>query len=207
MPFSRTFHRRFIRASHSVVIIAGMIIPRLRSITDMNIPSMPPLRPAVKIGIVLAGFALALVVALVAMGIRAHLNAADPSQGMQAFGDMVLGMVVFTGLALLPLGLGLYWLRPVTRFWTILAAAAAGYALTGPLALLVSGPLRFSLGNWALFGDIRIGTMPLSALVVATCALFAPSQRLRVILLGAAVLDGAVFAGVIFFKFVLTAGH
>ena len=173
----------------------------------MNIPSMPPLRPAVKIGIVVAGFTVALVVALVAMGIRAELNAADPSQGMQAFGDMVLGMVVFTVLALLPLGLGLYWLRPVTRFWTILVATAASYALTGPPALLVSGPLRLSLGNWALLGDIRIGTMPLSALAVATCSLFAPTPRLRLILLGAAILDGALIAGVILFRFVLPVGN
>ena len=173
----------------------------------MIISFMPPLRPAVKIGIVLVGFAVALVIAGVAMGIRAQLNAADPSQGMQAFGDLVLGMVVFTVLALLPLGLGLYWLRSVTRFWTLLASAVAGYGLTGPLALLVSGPLRPSLGNWALFGDIRIGTMPLSALALATCGLFAPSRRLRMILLGAAFLDGAIFAGVILFRFVLPAGH
>lgn len=160
-----------------------------------------------KIGIVLAGFAIALAVALVAMGIRQQLNAADPSQGMQAFGDLVLGMVVFTGLALLPLGLGLYWLRPVTRFWTVLVSAAVGYALTGPPALLASGLLRQSLGNWALLGDIRIGTMPLSALALATCALFAPSRSLRALLIGAAFLDGAIFAGVILFKFVLPAGY
>ena len=171
----------------------------------MNIPPMPPLRPAVKIGIVLAGLAIALVGALVAMGIRQQLNA-DPSQGMQAFGDLLLGMVVFTVLALLPLGLGLFWLRPVTRFWTILASVAAGYALTGPPALLVSGLLRLSLGNWALLGDIRIGTMPLSALALATCALFAPAMRLRVILLGAAIFDGALFAGVVLFKVVLLLG-
>jgi hypothetical protein len=172
----------------------------------MNIPPMPPLRPAVKIGIVLAGLAIAFAVALVAMGIRQQLKASDPSQGMQAFGDFVLGMVVFTELALLPLGLGLFWLRPVTRFWTILASVAVGYALTGPPALLVSGPLRLALGNWALLGDIRIGTMPLSALALATCALFAPAMRLRMILLGAAILDGALFAGVVLFKVVLLLG-
>ena len=173
----------------------------------MNLPSMPPLRSAAKIGIVLGGFAIALAVALVAMGIRAGLNAADPSQGMQAFGDMVLGMVVFTVLALLPLGLGLYWLRAMPRFWTILVVIAASYALTGPPALLLSGSLRSFVGNWALLGDIRIGTMPLSTLTVATCALFAPSRRLRVILLCAAFLDGAIFAGVILLKFVLPAGR
>lgn len=206
MAFSVKFHRDFIRASWSVVIIVGMIIPHLY-FSNLRIPTLPPLRPAVKIGIVLAGFAIALTVAVVAMGIRQELNAADPSQGMQAFGDLVMGMVVFTGLALPPLGLGLYWLRPVTRFWTILTSAAAGYALTGPLALLVSGPLRLSLGNWALLGDIRIGTMPLSALAVATCALFAPTRHLRLILLGAAFLDGALFVGVILFKLVRPAGY
>jgi hypothetical protein len=164
---------------------------------------MTPLRPAAKIGIVLGGLTIALIAALVAMGIRAHLNAADPSQGMHAFGDMVLGMVVFTVLALLPIGLALFWLRPVARFWSVLATCATAYALTGPLALAASGPLRQGLGNWALFGDIRIGMMPLSALVLATCMLFAPSPRLRWILLGAALLDGVLFTGVVFFRFVL----
>ena len=48
--------------------------------------------------------------------------------------------------------------------------------------------------------------MPLSALALATCALFAPAMRLRMILLGAAVLDGALFAGVVLFKVVLLLG-
>jgi len=81
------------------------------------------------------------------------------------------------------------------------------YALTGPLALLVSGPLRNAVGNWAIFGDIRFATMPLTALALGTCTLFAPSARWRWFLLGAAVLEAALFVGVVLVKFVLPAGR
>ena len=173
----------------------------------MNLPSMQTLRPAVKLGIVLGGLVIALAVAWTAMEIRQRLNADDPAQGMQAFGDMVVGFVVFTVLALAPLGLALFWLRPVPQFWTILTSGAATYTLTGPVAVLVSGPLRSVLGNWALFGAIRVSTMPLSALALATSALFAPAVRQRWILLGAAFLDGVIFVGVVLFRFILPARH
>ena len=170
---------------------------------------MQLLRPVTKAGIVLGGFGAAFVVAGVAVYIRQILTdgpEAQASSGMYAGGDMLLGMAVFGVLGLLPLGLALYWLRPVTRFWDVLVSAAVAYALTGPMALLLSGSLRASVGNWAILGDIRFVTMPVSALALGTCSLFAPSARLRWFLLGAAVLDAVLFAGVVLVRFVLPAG-
>ncbi len=168
---------------------------------------MQSLRPAAKIGIVLAGFTVALMIATATMAIRQGLNANDPSQGMQAFGDVVLGVAVFSVLAVGPAGLGLYWLRPVTRFWDLLANVAIACSLTSPVAIIVSGPLRALLGNWALLGDLRFATLPVSSLAWATCTVFAPATRLRWLFLGAALVDAALFVGVVVVKFILPAGR
>jgi hypothetical protein len=167
---------------------------------------MLTLRPSVKAAIVLGGFLVAFGAAWLAMTIRASLNAADPAQGMQAFGDLVLGVAVFSVLATLPAGGGLYWLRPVPRFWHVLVNVAIACSLTGPIAVLMSGPGRAALGNWALWGDLRFITLPVSSLAWATCTLFSPSTRHRWMFLTAALMDGALFVGVIVVKFVLPAG-
>lgn len=176
-----------------------------RHVLLMSLSSTQRLHPAAKAGIVIAGFILALAVAMAVMGIRQQLNANEPSQGMQAFGDLIVGVAVFSALATVPLGCALYWLRPVTRFWNLLAIASLAYAATGLLALAVSGPLRPALGNWALLGDLRIGTMPVSALAAAVCAFFAPATRLKLVFAGVALLDGALF-GAVLLRLMLSAG-
>ncbi len=171
---------------------------------------MQPLRPAAKTGIVLGGLVATFAAAWVAVDVRQRFqNPADvqAASGMYAAGDAMWGVAVFGVLALLPLGLALFWLRPVPRFWKVLTTSAAAYAPTGPLALLVSGPLRALLGGWSFLGFLRIGTMPLSALALATCGLFAPAVRQRWLLLVAAFLDGALFVGVIVVKFIRPFGR
>lgn len=160
-------------------------------------------RPIAKTGIVAGGFLAALAAACAAMNLRQTLNAADPAQGMQAFGDLILGVAVFSVLASIPAGLGLYWLRPLTRFWNILRVAALAYSATGVMALLISWPLRAALGNWALLGDVRFALLPVTSIAWATCVLFAPATRLRWMFLGAVLLDGSLFAAVIIAKFTL----
>ena len=79
---------------------------------------MRPLRPAAKVGIVLGGLVASFAVAYVAVCIRERLNQGPEAQaasGMYAFGDLLMGIAVFGLLALGPLALTLYWLRPVTR--------------------------------------------------------------------------------------------
>jgi hypothetical protein len=169
----------------------------------VTIQSMLTPRPVTKIGLVVAGFSAAVALAWGATHLRQSLNAADPSQGMQAFGDLVLGVAVFSTFATVPGGLALYWLRPVTRFWRVLVAIALVSSATGLVALLLSGPLRSGLGNWALLGDIRFALLPVTSLAWAMCVLFAPAARLRWIFLATAFTDGLLFAGVVLVKFFL----
>lgn len=153
------------------------------------------------------GFLAAFAVAVVAVMIREHLTDgpdAQASSGMYAAGDMFLGIAVFGLLSLAPLALGLYWLRPVARFWAVLVWLAGLLAVTGPLAVLVSGWLRQPAGNWAFLADLRVILMPLVALAMATTGLFAPQPRARWVLIGAAVVEGSIFAGVVLVKFVLS---
>ena len=167
---------------------------------------MQTLRPAAKAGIVLGGFTAAFAVSWAAVAIRQRLTQgpeAQASSGMYAFGDLALGFIMFGGLALVPLGLGLFWLRPVARFWSTATWVALAYACTSPVALVVSGWLRAPAGSWALLADARIGVMPLGALALATGGLFAPQPRSRWILIGAALMDGGFFAAIVFVKFVL----
>ena len=164
---------------------------------------MPTLPPVAKTGIVVGGFIAALAAAWGAMNLRQSQNAADPAQGMQAFGDLVLGVAVFSVLATIPSGLGLYWLRPVTRFWEVLVFVALACSASGLLAVFVSGSLRPNLGNWALAGDIRFALLPVTSLAWAVCTLFAPATRMRWMFLGTALFDGGLFAAVIVVRFVL----
>lgn len=167
---------------------------------------MLPQRPAAKAGVVAGGFVASFAVAWVAVGIRQRLTQgpeAQASAGMYAAGDLMLGIAVFGLLSLVPLALALYWLRPVTRFWTVLTRGAVLFVLTGPLALLVSGWLRQSAGGWAFIADARIGLMPLCALTLLTCGLIAPQAKPRWILVVAVLVEGSIFAGVVLVKFVL----
>jgi hypothetical protein len=167
---------------------------------------MRPLRPAAKAGIVLGGLVASFALAYVAVSIRARLNQSPEAQaasGMYAFGDLLMGMAVFGLLALGPLGLTLYWLRPVARFWTLLARAALVLVLTGPLAVLTVGWLRQLLGSWTILATARIGFMPLIAPALLVAGLFAPHSRPRWLFLASAVVEGGIFALVILVKFIL----
>jgi hypothetical protein len=167
---------------------------------------MQSLRPAAKIGIVSGGLLVAVAVAAwLVFGRMALMRDGNDaaSSGMAAFGDLLLGLAVFGVLALVPGGLGLYWLRPVTWIWPVLVGSAVALALTGVLAVAANGWWRESAGNLALLADVRIGLMPLSALVSLCGAAFAPGTRWRWVLIGAAVLDGALFCSVMAVHFVL----
>lgn len=71
---------------------------------------MKPLHPVAKVVVVLAGFLLALAVAVAVFAVQEYATPADPSQGMQAFGDLLLAVTIFFVLASVPAALGLYWL-------------------------------------------------------------------------------------------------
>jgi hypothetical protein len=168
---------------------------------------MKALRPSAKSGIVLLGLFVALMMAWLAVAVRQHFEGPDAlaSQGMYAFGEMLLGVAVFGVLALCPIALGLYWLRSVGKFWAALVPGAMLYASTGLAALgaiLLAGQ---STGGWMLLAQARFGLMPLGALALLVCACFAPQARHRWLLGGAAFADGAIFAAIVLVHFVFQA--
>lgn len=170
------------------------------------VPRVKPLRPWAKAGIVLSGTAVAFAVAWTAVWLRLQATqgpVAQASSGMYAFGDSVLGVGVFGLLEVVPLALALYWLRPVTRFWSVLLWGAMPLALTGWLALatLVLSTAYSSVPM--LLAELRFGLMPLGALGFLVCALFAPRPRPRWLLVAAAVSDAGIFTGIVLVHFVL----
>jgi hypothetical protein len=156
-------------------------------------------KPLLKALAVLVGYSLALAVACVAVDVR-QLNTQGPdaqaSGGMYAFGDALLFGAVFGGAALLPTGLGLYFLRPVRTFWTLLAIAALALAATGPISAAAYELLRH-LDSAATFLQVCAGVVvlrmlgaPLLAATFLLSACLAPTRFSRWSLVGATALEG-----------------
>lgn len=160
-------------------------------------------RPLLKAGSVLGGYSAALIAACVAVYVRQlHTQGPDAqaSAGMYAFGDGMLFLAVFGGVALLPTGLGLYFLRPVRAFWTLLAIPALVLALTGPVC---AGALELAR-HWqgapvcvqvfASLGVLRMLVAPLLAPAFLLCTCLAPTRIARWALLAATGLEGLTAA-------------
>ena len=170
-----------------------------------------PWKPILKVLGVLAGYSAALLAACVAVYIR-QLNTQGPdaqaSAGMYAFGDGMLFIEVFGGLALLPTGLGLYYLRPLRIFWTLLAIAAMPLAATGPVSVVLVAlsskvpnlPSFWQMG--AAFGVLRMLGSPLLAASFLLGGCLAPTRFPRWTLMGATVIEGAVAAYAAFHWFI-----
>lgn len=164
------------------------------------------MRVLTKVAAVFVGLVLAFAAAWIAVDVRQRAPQgpeAQASAGMYAFGDLVLGVTVFGGVALVPLALGLYWLRAVDKFWSALTWGAMLFALTGLVALAANMWNQSSSSSWMLLSHARIGIMPLSALALLTCAILAPRARHRWLLFAAAGTDGTVFAGLFLVKILL----
>ena len=76
------------------------------------------MKPLIKVVIVLGGYLLAVIAARAAVALNmARLRALPdpPSDGMSAFGDLVLFVFVFGVLALLPTGAALFFLLAKKR--------------------------------------------------------------------------------------------
>lgn len=71
------------------------------------------MKPAIKVAIVAGGYLLAFVLAYAAVALHTALvNESGPraSDGMSAFGDLVLFIAVFSAVSLLPTGAALFFL-------------------------------------------------------------------------------------------------
>lgn len=166
---------------------------------------MQPLRPRAKCGVVFAGVAIALVAAWSAIAIRQRFAsgpAEQASSGMQAFGDLLLGGGVFCLVGVVPLVLALNWLRPVARFWRALAVVALAVAATGPLLLALTFVLP-PAAAWTIAVPLRVIVMPALGALWFTSGTFAPEQRERWLLWGAALIEVTGFVTTVLVKVVL----
>ena len=156
-----------------------------------------------KLLLVVAGYAIALLVALGAT--QAHQVATSgPAwqgySGMLAFGDSVLFLGVFGLTAVPATGVALYFLRPVRLFWQIASITALAIAATGLAAFF--GYLLFRSTQPAsmlvALSPIRILLAPLFGTAFLLGLLFAPSRPGRLAFLAATVIEAVVFISVAF---------
>jgi hypothetical protein len=154
-----------------------------------------------KIGIVIAGYILALVGAFLAVYIRELATRgtdAQASQGMYAFGEDILFLVVFGVLALVPTALGFYFLRPIVKFWNWFAVLCLLFAITRPVVVIANtfmnangGYQSYPLGLLlSLMGVLGIFAAPVFAVGFLILAFIAPSGRSRLLMLIAAGCEG-----------------
>ena len=175
------------------------------SVTQLPITSPAPINgeahswePLLKALAVLAGYSAALFAACAAVYVS-QLNTGPDVQadsGMCAWGDAMLFGAVFGSVALFPTGLGLYFLRPLRVFWTLLAIAALALAVTGlvcaaVVAFMSNLPNPPFIGQAGLFFSVmRVLGAPLLAVAFLLCACLAPTRFARWALLGATVIEG-----------------
>jgi len=158
------------------------------------------MKPLHRLGVVLAGYALALLAGCVATEIRVqHTQGPDAqaSAGMYMFGDGLLFLAVFGLVALVPTGLGLWFLRRVRSFWNALTVAVAAVAATGALSAIVLVVARHGRSGGALevlaaIAVLRVLLAPGLAGAFTLAGVFAPGGTSRRALFACAVVEGGV---------------
>jgi hypothetical protein len=167
------------------------------------------MRPLVKVGLVVAGYVVAVMVAVAAVAIYVAATNGPDRQGysvMYGFGDDLLFLAVFGVAAVPATGAALFFLRPYRSFWLVLSVVALGIAATGLAALIDYVAPRTAdahsiLHAWSALAPLRILIAPLFALNFFLSGLFAPNRSSRIALLVATVIEAAVFAYVAFIWF------
>lgn len=154
------------------------------------------MKPASRVGLVLAGYLGAVLIAALVVAIHVAFTRdaqAQASSGMYAFGDSLLFVGVSGTLALVPTALALHWLKHQPRFWVGLATLALAVASTGLVAAV----------TWGAFGVLRILLAPILAPVFLLCAFFTPSRPPRIALLAAAATEILVLAYALVMWFII----
>jgi hypothetical protein len=160
------------------------------------------MRPAIKLGLVAAGYVGAVLVASAALAIYVASTSGPDRQasgGMYAFGDSLLFLAVFGVAAVLPTGAALFFLRAYRSFWLALSITALALAATAIAACIEYIASRSAeavsvVHDWSALAVLRIIVAPLFALALFVAVLFAPNRSSRSALLIATVIEAAVFA-------------
>ena len=154
-----------------------------------------------KSGVVLAGYAVAVLLASVAVAVRIAQTSgpdAQASAGMYAFGDLMLFVAVFGVAAIPPTGLAFFFLRPYRAFWIVIPLAGLAFAATGLAAALVYVSADYwappgSTGElWAGLAVLRMLPAPLLVIFFLLSAFVAPNPSSRRALLVATGMESAV---------------
>jgi hypothetical protein len=162
-----------------------------------------------KIGTVLSGYAAALLLACALAYARTlfmHVDAAQASGGMQAFGDSLWFAGVFGLLALVPTGMAFHYLRPFESFWFVVSLVALAIAATGPIFALTirhTPEPHSAMVVIGFLGLLRILGAPLLCLAFLLGGLLTPVKRARGFFFVAAGLEGLVSAYAFLCMFVL----
>jgi len=159
-------------------------------------------RAAVKIGLVLAGYAGAVLVAAAVVAMYVASTSGPDRQlygAMYDFGDSLLFLAVFGAAAVLPTGAALFFLRPYRSFWRVISVAALAVAATGLAALVAYLAGRTAdpgsgLQAWSAVSVLRFFAAPLFAPIFLLSGLFAPIRTSRIALLVATSVEAAVLA-------------
>ena len=159
---------------------------------------MKTLPALAKAGIVIGGYAVAILLAICAVALHVKLTSGpegDASSGMYACGDALLFVAVFGIVSTIPTGLAFVFLRQCRSFWVACSVVALFVASTS-LATVVLNVLapRVTLGAflnaWETLAFPRIFLSPFLAASFSLSALIAPEARYRWYLFGAACMEG-----------------
>ena len=167
------------------------------------------MRPLVKVGLVVAGYVVAFLVAFAVVAIHVAATSGPDRQvysAMYGFGDDLLFLAVFGAAAVPPSAVALFFLRSYRTFWLALSVLALGITTTGLVALIDYVAPRIAdagstLHTWSALAGLRILSAPLFVLAFLLSGLFAPSRSSRIALLVATAIEAAVFAYVGFVWF------
>lgn len=158
------------------------------------------MRPAAKFGLVVASYAIALLVAIVVVVIYIHLTDSpdrDLSGGMHAFGDSLLFLAVLTLASIPATGAALYFLRPCRMFWIAVSVASLAYAATAIPAVMDHFMPRAPgepLPRWSALLSLRLVLAPFPGFAFFLAGLFAPGRWFRISLFGAMVTEAGAFS-------------
>lgn len=158
-----------------------------------------------KIGLVCAGYALA----LVAGGVAGHLYNVkvsklpyDTSGGMYAGGELMSELAAFLVVALAPTLVALWFLRGNRRLWQAIALSSLAFAAVGLLAVLMSLVVREPFGNpvlmlLSLLGIAQLLGVPFWTAAFVLFAFVAPqgsARRMLVVAVGLELVIGVCAA-------------
>jgi len=146
-----------------------------------------------KLGLVLGGYAVALLIAYATTAVLEWLfPPQDASGGMQAFGDSLRFLGLFGILALIPTALALYFLRSSEKFWAAFSIASLAVAATGPVAAFMMGRPHATDLIFGFIGLMKVLGAPLLGIGFLIFAAIAPTGRSRWTLLAASGIEFAV---------------